>query len=545
MDHRVWTIPLVLTAAATSLWFLDFDRDGLDHAQEFGQGTHWLDQDTDDDGWSDGLEVRLGTPPRDADADDDGLWDPTEWGLGLDPWVADADADGVLDGDEGHPACARKDDCDQDGLPDGLDQGAFDALDPDSYDLDLTDGVVWLFEQAGQPASRDADRDGIPDAWEAQDGLIQWGAFTPAAGQRDLLVEYLRIEGPASGRFALDFDPAYQAVEDLFSTGGVRLQWIETVVTLPDEHRPGFLDTDDLGFYESVLEQGVGTANPFVTSIVLNPQQTQEDLAGDILGAAFLRSMIATVDYGAHVEVLFGPGEGDGLAYSGDELRMRPVLESHILDARADQVQLLQRSGQVEGLGETVDGRVYFTIEGLTWSWHPEWFTTAPRVTNADGDWYQFVLRGARVDQTTLASTIAHEIGHTLGLCHAHEEACWSEFSIPDQFRRDSTTMSYTAPQGTLRFLQSEWEQIHEYLTCPPQRPIGLVAAGEDTFYAKYEESFSASVTLRACGDTQPIERSLRPDGALLEQGRQGIGGLVAFIGATTTLLIVASLRWH
>ncbi|MGB1586503.1 MAG: hypothetical protein ACPHID_05600, partial [Thermoplasmatota archaeon] len=279
---------------------LDFDGDDLVLVQEWHAGTDPLDADTDGDRILDGPERSRGLDPTQRDTDQDGLTDGDELDLRSDPLAADTDEDGVLDGREGAIVCIQRTDCDGDGIPDGAEAPTFDPLDTDTYDVGLSDAVVAAFEAAGQPAGPDADEDGIPDAWESQPGLITWGPFAPVAGQRDLLVEYIKVVGPSSGRFDLDFDPAYEAVAQMFLDGGIQLQWIETVATTTREVRPGFLEGEDLGYYRAALDRGEASGNPFVTTIVLNPQQTQEDLAGEVLGAAFLRSMIATVDYGAH-----------------------------------------------------------------------------------------------------------------------------------------------------------------------------------------------------------------------------------------------------
>lgn len=496
---RVIAVASVVLLGGLTGFLVDFDGDGRTNGQELRDGTLGLQRDSDRDGLDDGAEFQLGLDPRDADMD----------------------RDGVLDGSEGALQCVRATDCDLDGLGDGEETDGFDPLDPDSYNVGLNDGVVAAFAKAGQPASPDLDNDGIPDGWEAQDGLISWGGFAPQPNRTDLLVEFLRVEGPDSGRFNLDFDPAYEAVAQMFAAEGIALSWLETVVSLDEEHRPDFLTEDELGYYDTVLGQGRASTNPFVTTIVLNPQQTQEDLAGDILGAAFLRSMIATVDYGAHTVVTFSEDHSNQITFTGQTMTLRPVLESHIVGARIEQVRQLRFSDEgVTSMGVRPNGDLFLRTKDsgneFDWQWTPDWFDTAPNITlRSDPSVYlQLRIDDADLQTAELASTIAHELGHTLGLCHAHEMECYQEFDAADinQAAVDSTTMSYSAPQTTLHFLASEWAQVNEYLQCPPQEPVVITAADgtdADLLDAKYTRSFEEAVDLRSCGDAEPVPADL------------------------------------
>ena len=424
----------------------------------------------------------------------------------------------MLDGDEGRPECTRRTDCDADGLADGAELLAgYDPLDPDTFDAGLLDGVVRAFEEAGQPPARDDDRDGIPDAWESSQGLIDWGVFDPRPGRPDLMVEFLKVTGPQSGRFSLDMRPAYDAVAGMFAEQGIALQWTETQVRLDAEHRPGFLEEDDLGYYRGVLDAGQATQNPYVTSIVLNPQQTQEDLAGDVLGATFLRAMVVTVDYGAHVEVAFQEADADGLTLTGG-LSLSPSLESHILGAPRQQVRQIQFASEgIVDLGPTARGVFMVTRQDGTdfrWDWRNDWFRTAPNITLQDGRWLQLRTTGAALDTATLATTIAHEVGHTLGLCHTHEEECYQDLPFEEAVARHQSTMSYGAAPGTLAFLPSEWAEARALLACPPQGPLTVLAqgGGADALFAeKYEISFKQEASQRACGDHAPLERLFQP----------------------------------
>ncbi|MDX1612180.1 MAG: hypothetical protein R3185_07405, partial [Candidatus Thermoplasmatota archaeon] len=187
----------------------DTDEDELSDATEATRGTDPLAWDTDGDGVDDGREAVLGGDPLTVDTDHDGLDDLEEAregdvdcnGNGVHAMAEsdddsdrmpdadeepahrcnpDVDGDGVLDGEEGNRACIPLPDCDLDGLLDGEELSlSFDRLDPDTFDTGLRDGVVRVFREAGQPPSSDADRDGIPDAWEETQGLIDWQGLAP------------------------------------------------------------------------------------------------------------------------------------------------------------------------------------------------------------------------------------------------------------------------------------------------------------------------------------------------------------------------------
>ena len=556
VDARVVAVALTGLLSFLVALPMDFDGDDLATVQEWGRGTRALDADSDGDGLLDGGEVRLGSDPRVRDSDEDGLHDGEERRIGSDPLDADVDRDGVLDGSEGAVACITNADCDADGLPDGLEQdGRFSPLTSDSFALGLGDAVVYAFDAAGQPAAGDEDRDGIPDAWEDAEGLIAWGHYDPQPGRTDLLVEYLKVTGPSSGRFAFDMTAAYQAVADLFRVErGIHLQWVETTVQLTQEHRPGFLEGDDLGFYRDILAQGHGSTNPYVTSIVLNPQQEQEDLAGNVLGAAFLRSMVATVDYGAHVSIVFEEASSDGIVLTGDgRIELSPSMESHILGAPREQLRQIALANEgIVRLGETPDGVFLVTRQDGTdfrWEWRNDWFVTAPNITLPDGSFLQLQEVGATLFDGTLAQTIAHELGHTLGLCHAHEAACFESYHPLEQTPGaiHSSTMSYGAAPGTLHFLASEWQQIDAYLTCPPQDPIRLISTGAGDallLEAKYETSFMQAQSLRSCGEHVTVTPDLRVDDGI-DRSSTGPGQGLAWLYAAATFLVAGIAVWR
>jgi clumping factor A len=105
-----------------------------------------------------------------TDGDGDGLSDPVEDTLGSDPRDRDSDDDGLLDGDENNPS----DDTDGDGL--------VNVLDPDSDDDALYDGT-----EAGKPCSEPDTRPGhcLPDGDEGATKTSPVKPDTDGGGARD------------------------------------------------------------------------------------------------------------------------------------------------------------------------------------------------------------------------------------------------------------------------------------------------------------------------------------------------------------------------
>lgn len=546
---------LVLLLTAGAGLALDLDRDGIRTWSEVDRGSHPLRPDTDRDGLNDGAELRWGTDPLRRDTDGDGLVDGDEVRLGGDPTRGDTDGDGipdalepdvdcngngvpaiadsdddgdmrpdgqeplehrcdpdvdqdgVLDGEEGSPVCVELPDCDGDGLGDAEELAAqYDMLRADTFGTGLPDAVAYAFQQQGQTPTPDDDGDGIPDGWEGSDGAIAWGELVPRPGQRDLLIEYLRVVGPDSGRYAwLDFTPAYERVATLFAKDGIHVHWKETLVERPVEHRPAFLSEGDLPYFRSVLDNGTASTNPYVTTVVLNPQQVQQH-PGTILGAAFLRSMVSSIDYGAHTQVHFRSEDGQTQS-------IRPSIESQLIGGLAFE-------GYDDG-GVLPDGRLYlhrpatFNQQGHTMSWRPDWFRTAPYYETDDGEAsLQMDHAGATLHTAELASTIAHELGHTLGLCHTHEAECQMLYGGLTTADLHASTMSYASQQTTLHFLGAEWSALGEYLRCPPQETTALVAQGApraDVLAAKYDRAFTEVAEQRECLELPVLAASLVP----------------------------------
>lgn len=496
----------------------DSDADGLLDAQELDWRLNPLSPDTDLDGMPDDLEALEG--PRDCDGD--GYLNPADADDDADQRLdadeipeqrcdPDVDNDTILDGLERALPCIVRPDCDYDGLSDALENGsAFDPLNPDTFSLGLRDSVPYAFQQAGQPPSRDEDDDGIPDAWETATGLIDWGPFQPRPNQTDLLVEYVRILGPDSGRYAtLPLEPVYERVADVFlREGNVRLQYVETRLSWPTEPRPPLLPTHSAAYYRAVLEGSQSADNPYVTTVVMNPQHDQADILH--LGVAPIRGMLAAVDVGSHTEVTFANTTRARLSIS-------PFWESVL---EADRQDVIQASRDFQSGGRNPNGTFFLRLkapfEDIRLVWTPLWFRTPPALLTDDGEWIPLREETRRFDVDRLAQTTLHELGHTLGLCHTELSACYANLTTVDQLAYRTSTMYSSAPSGTLHFLPSEWATIHAYQTCVPEQPVVLVAQTApptEVLRSKYQYSLAnaTQADIRACRDYSSIPEDLTP----------------------------------
>lgn len=547
---------LVQGAAALVLRPLDLDGDGLSTSRESELGTDARRADTDGDSLGDGWEVERGLRPLSRDSDDDGLLDLYELQIGSDPKDADSDADGlsdsaedprfladsdcdddgiasilesdddadqrpdaaedaaarcqpdvdgdgILDGLEGAVTCVSAVDCDRDGVNDG-DEGpaGFDPLDPDSFSVHLPDSVSFAFAKAGQPPGTDADGDGIPDPWESQGGLIQWGPYAPRANQRDLLIEFVRVLGPGSGTFSsLQYGPVYELVKSTFVANGLQFQYVETILTLPVEPAPPLIPTRNAPYYRDILSRSAHATNPYVTTVVINPQHDQTDIVHS--GVAPIRGMLAAVDASQFVKVAFRSASGNV------SLDAFPVFyESLIRDRRLTS----------PANGVHPDGKLYMMLTdsqgGLhEFQWRPAWFGQ-PRIQVSSGAWVDLVRGQTTVLERDFAHTVLHELGHTLGLCHTHDADCRQLLPLDQQARQRESSMSYQSTPGTLAFLPGEWERARAYLVCPPPTPIRLIAEGasQDALLdAKYAYTLDQilNVGLRSCQDLAPVAHDL------------------------------------
>jgi hypothetical protein len=540
----------------SGVWLgLDMDGDGLRPSAEFAIGTDPTDGDSDGDGLEDGWELQRGLLPKDADQDRDGLLDGDDVRRGGKATSSDSDGDGIADADETASDCngngirsigdadddsdARLDgsesgvtrcnpdvdgdglldgleraelcvqtsDCDEDGLPDVLENGTtFDPLDPDSFDARLSDSVLWSFQERGQRPSGDDDHDGIPDTWETTAGLIEWGAFRPSAGRRDLLIEILRVSGPDSSRFNdIPFDSTYTMLANTFrDEAGITLSWVETRIRLDAEPRPPSIPSRLSQYYEDLLSRSVHATNPYVTTLVLNPQHDQSEILH--LGVAPIRGMLAAVDYSAHSVYDFRgvrtEQQGNRILQTNITLRLTPWVESFVAADRQDAIQAIGfQSGSI-----LPDGRYRLVAADYRLEWQPSWFRSAPLVTWNDGKTVQLSVSSRDVDEQVLASTVLHELGHTLGLCHLDLPDCYATLLPDEQPRLEESTMGPGHDSKVLHFFTSEWARVDDYLACPPDRPLVLIAqeANEtDVLDEKYgyELEEILSVDLRRCGE--------------------------------------------
>jgi len=172
---------------------LDKDGDGLSNIQELYLGTNPSVQDSDGDGVFDGVEYAAGMNPLSADTDGDGLPDAWELANGLNPPVndaaLDADGDGLTNLEEFNGGVNSTNPRSRDSNGDGVsDYEERNGVKPTAHSYDRLDRLVatqypngawegWQYDGNGNirahvlRATRDADGDSLPDAWEFSQGL--------------------------------------------------------------------------------------------------------------------------------------------------------------------------------------------------------------------------------------------------------------------------------------------------------------------------------------------------------------------------------------
>lgn len=466
----------------------DSDDDLLDDAREVQAATNPLDADTDDDGLVDGDEVdRHGTDPLRADTDSDGLLDPAELGLGSDPLDPDSDDDGLMDGLEPVP-CLFVADCDDDGVDDATEFGLELDLQDATTVGDLLDTTLVRLDLADASARADTDGDGIPDGLETS-GLIEWGPFRPQVGRTDYLVEMVRVTTPeTAGLDWASFGGAYDQVAEAVQGGQIAMQWTETDLAVREVPRLFGQDR----FLASHGDHLISSSNPFVHVVLLTPAyQLTADVGQGVGGWAGYYDQHGLVVYGTHVLVSLEP------AGSKEYLQLFP-----------QQCLLADACPGMTGTYHLPSQRFSLSWEsGLdagTVSWDG-WL-----VDDASGQLQRPGLPDANVSvgqyflaQQALADTILHEIGHNMGLCHTHEEDCYTSLPPHEQALRHTSTMSYES-DFPLHLLPSQWERFRTQLACSHSGNLNaLTLGGLSDYRFTGEEPTGADADLfdpRRCG---------------------------------------------
>ena len=184
---------------------LDKDGDGLTNIREYYLGTNANLPDTNGDGVPDGVAYAAGMNPLSADTDGDGLPDKWEMDNGLNPLAndaaLDADGDGLTNAQEYNGGVnstnPRSTDSNGNGVSDYEERNGVKLL---AHTYDPLDRLIstqyangaweaWRYDGNGNilahtlKTARDADGDGLPDAWEASHGLsITDGSGAQGAG---------------------------------------------------------------------------------------------------------------------------------------------------------------------------------------------------------------------------------------------------------------------------------------------------------------------------------------------------------------------------
>ncbi len=248
-----WEYQYGLNPVDPSDAFLDADLDNLPNYLEYLVGSNPLLIDTDADGVSDGDEVLVhGSDPTNPDTDGDNLFDGLEVQLGTNPNAVDTDGDGMPDGFEVLDAFGNirpvdqrlnpldptdaDEDYDGDGLSNIEEYFVRDALTgnhpaeygeftnawfnyaPVGWNFSLGRPFTYEFpvwDYYTDPFNADSDGDGLPDGYEALNGLHPMDPipldgnsiltrFPPLSVSGDLDKDGLWNEREFKVRFALD-----------------------------------------------------------------------------------------------------------------------------------------------------------------------------------------------------------------------------------------------------------------------------------------------------------------------------------------------------
>lgn len=230
----------------------DADGDGLDDEEEMMAGTDPSARDTDRDQLDDGPEFQNGLDPADADSDDDGVRDGQEGQACRntcmpDPY-GDADMDGIVN--------ALDPDSDNDNLSDGLEFGVgapLPAMTRNGLMIGGTDEAAGLFAADSDvgtttdPTRADTDEDTLSDAVEDanRNGRVDSGESDPndpldpgiSCTDDDACPGMLRcVDGMCSDQPALTCDPLPASLE--CCVGGCRVDANATAaVCIPNNAR--------------------------------------------------------------------------------------------------------------------------------------------------------------------------------------------------------------------------------------------------------------------------------------------------------------------
>lgn len=474
----------------TKIFAADSDGDGLVDGEEFWWGGNPLEPDTDGDGRLDGDEAAAGggvdrhhderfpgCPTHltcvdpcadDLDCDLDGIPDEQEREDGSMPNHPDEDQDGVNDTEEAAPHCRQLPDCDRDGVDDG-DEIAH-GLDP--LNKTTHDGIrddAFLAFPGNLLEFVDSDLDGIPDNLERNN---DWGPFNPVVGQKDIMLSYTHFvfEGQSEHRktwltaYETELEQQMAGLVNLWGAAGYELQYHFETQILPND--PSILKGEIFDLQE--LNQ-----NPYVYTAQTNPFGTGSPHPAAGLGGSEIHSLII-----------------NGNAFEGVKINGRFVDQTPIYD-------LAYREFLTEESEHYDERAVWLTDAMVDWdtgnatatvqdNGHNNFWGPVPPGNRVSFNAYELtyihdLTTGTMYDQLEMFSplltgnpnnwaTLMHELGHSMGLCHPHEESCTGYMTESERLHAaEYSTMSYgwnrsAHPNG--HFTQPEWDRIDGERDC-------------------------------------------------------------------------------